>query len=401
MKKKKSQNSFDQHFLNVLMDSIPDSIFFKDLDSRFIKVNQATLKKCGLLSEDEIIGKTDFDIFKKKHAKIAFKDEQKIIKTGKPIINKEVDELWLDGSVTWASVTKIPLKDKKDRIIGTFGLTRDITDLKLKEEKIKNYTKELEEQKSLIEKNAEELRILNADISKSEAQLKKVVSTKDKFFSIISHDLRSPFTSMLGVLQMLTGDFDTLEKQEMRELIESLQNSVQNVYKLLSNLLEWASIQTGRIKKNPEAINLHELVGNIVSLYEGSKGIMFLNQVNENVFAFADKYMIDTVIRNLISNALKFSYETGKIIIKTKPADDMVIVSIRDEGIGISGKDVDDIFKIDKPVTRPGTSQESGTGLGLVLCKEFIENNKGKIWFESAEGKGSTFYFSVPVYKQD
>lgn len=384
---------FQQYLLSVMMDNIPDSIYFKDLESRFIKVNKGIMKYAGVSSEEEILGKTDFDFFGFEHADEARKDELEIIKTGKPIINKVEKENFPDGRIEWVSTTKIPLKDNENNIIGTFGMSRNITDLIEKEQKINRFAEELIElNKKLTESELK--------LKESESRLKHTVNTKDKFFSIISHDLRGPFTSMLGILEFLLADIQDMSKQEIQEFVESVHSSSQSVYKLLENLLEWSRVQTGRIENKPENILISEMIEEILKLYKSctnKKEIEFITEVDKNLFVTADKNMLNTIIRNLVLNAIKFSFEKGKIEIKTNIIDKQVVVSVRDYGTGINEADIKCLFKIDKHITRPGTSMEKGTGLGLILCKEFIENNNGKIWVESDEGKGSTFYFSLPV----
>lgn len=384
---------FQQYLISVMMDNIPDAIYFKDLESRFIKVNKGIMKNAGVSSEDEILGKTDFDFFGYEHADEARKDELEIIKTGKPIINKVEKENYPDGRVKWVSTTKIPLKDDEGNIIGTFGMSRNITDLIEKEQKINKIAEELSELNKKLTHSEIKLK-------ESESRLKHTVSTKDKFFSIISHDLRGPFTSMLGILEFLLADIQDMSKQEIQEFVESVHSSSQSVYKLLENLLEWSRVQTGRIENKPETILINELIEDTLKLYKtctDKKEIEYITEVDNNLFVIADKNMLNTIIRNLVLNAIKFSFEKGKIEIKTNIVDKHAVVSVRDYGTGINETDRKCLFKIDKHITRPGTLMEKGTGLGLILCKEFVENNNGKIWVESEEGKGSTFYFSLPV----
>ncbi len=381
------------------MENTPDSIYFKDLESRFIKVSKGTLRKFKVSSEEELIGKTDFDFFDNKHATEARDDELEVIKTGKAFDNKVEKEVWPDGRVTWVSTSKVPLKDNEGNIIGTFGITRDITSYKEAEEKIKSYVKELELNKALIEEKAKELGNVNSKLINSEKKLKKMNANKDKFFSIISHDLRSPFSSLLGLSDFLKYELGDMDKEEIQQYISTLNKSAHGIYKLLDNLLHWSSLQTGRLEYKPEELNLRELILNILQLYNSKafeKEITLTIEIAVDSIAYADNNMIDTVVRNLLNNSIKFTETGGEITITTKKTDDEIIVSISDNGVGINKKDITKLFRIEEHFTNLGTANESGTGLGLILCKEFIEKNGGKIWVESKEGKGTTFFFSLP-----
>ncbi len=392
----------DQFLLKVLMENTHDSIYFKDLESRFIKVSKETIRKFNVKSEKELIGKRDEDFFEPQHALEAKRDEQEIIKTGKSIVNKIELETWPDGRRTWVTTSKVPLKDNDGNIIGTFGITRDITDLKEAENKIKQYIRELEFNKSLVEEKADELEKLNKKLSSSETKLKQLNANKDKFFSIISHDLRSPFSSLLGFADFIKSEIDELDKEEIKQYLNTLSKSAQGIYKLLDNLLHWSSLQTGRLEYNPEKLDLKELILNIVSLYKSKaleKEISLIKNINGETYVYADNNMIDTVIRNLINNSIKFTEKGGEIVLKTISKDDKIVVSISDNGVGISSDDLNKLFKIEEHFSNFGTSNESGTGLGLILCKEFIEKNGGKIWVQSKEGEGTTFSFCLPKYE--
>ena len=378
--------ALDNYLLTVLMDNIPDSIYFKDLESRFIKVNKGIMKNAGVSSEEEILGKTDFDLFGHEHAREARKDELEIIKTGKPIINKVEKENFHDGRIEWVSTTKIPLRDSEGNIIGTFGMSRYITDLIQKEQK--------------INKIAEQLIETNEKLKESEQKLKESNASKDTLFSIISHDLRNPFGSVLNLAEFLIEDINEIPKEEIQVFATSIHEAAQSVYKLLNNLLEWSRIQTGKIDYSPREILLKEFAEAILKLYRTNlknKNINVDLDIDRNVSVYADANMINTVLRNLISNAIKFSFKGNKIFIKSEVKDDKCIISVKDKGTGISRKDIENVFKISSNKSRKGTADEEGTGLGLVLTKEFVELNNGKIWLESKEGQGTTFYFSLPV----
>ncbi|PIQ11670.1 MAG: hypothetical protein COW71_00010 [Ignavibacteriales bacterium CG18_big_fil_WC_8_21_14_2_50_31_20] len=233
----------------------------------------------------------------------------------------------------------------------------------------------------------------------SEKKLKKLNADKDKFFSIISHDLRSPFQGLMGMSELLTETYNGLSEYEKMESISSLNDSIQNVYSLILELLEWSSIQTGRMKFAPKKTNLKDAFAKVVAISEISaknKEITINDIINENVIVYADPNMIETIFRNLLANAIKFTPNNGKITISTKKQNNSIIVQIKDNGIGMKKTVLKKLFKIDENYSSLGTKGEKGTGLGLILCKELVEKNGGTIWAESELSKGSSLYFALP-----
>jgi len=361
----------EQYLIRTLMDNLPDHIYFKDEASRFIRINKAHAKMFGLNDPVQAIGKTDFDFFTEEHAAQAFEDEQTIIRTGQ-MLRLEEKETHFDRPDTWVSIVKMPLRDIEGNIIGTFGISRDITERKQVEEEMKL------ENELLIQAQAE----------------------KDKFFSIIAHDLRSPFNGFLGLTQIMADEVLFLTKDELQNIAISLRSSATNLYRLLENLLEWARMQQGLISFNPKKLELLPIVDEIIMMMvepAKRKGIEITSDISADMLVYTDNYILQTVIRNLISNAVKFTRKGGKINVSAKALDNFgVEISVRDTGIGMSPKMVDNLFKLDVQTNRKGTDGELSTGLGLLLCKEFVEKHGGKIWVESEEGKGSSFHFTIP-----
>jgi signal transduction histidine kinase len=233
-----------------------------------------------------------------------------------------------------------------------------------------------------------------------EAQLLELNATKDKFFNIVAHDLKNPFTSLLGSSELLCHNIGNLEPENIRELALILNDSAKSGYAILQNLLDWSRSQTGLLKINPERVNLRNLIHENIStlqLAATNKEILILNEVKEDFFVFSDKNMINTILRNLLSNAVKYTYKSGQVRVTTIMTTDELIVSIKDTGIGIPGELIEKLFKIDSRNSIPGTENEQGTGLGLKLSKEFVEKLGGRIWVESIENKGSEFRFSIPI----
>jgi two-component system sensor histidine kinase/response regulator len=242
---------------------------------------------------------------------------------------------------------------------------------------------------------------------------KKLNTDKDKFFSIISHDLRTPFTSLMGNTELMAEMIDQLSQQDIQEMSRDIHNQAKATHHLLENLLTWSQLQRGRIEYEPGPIELHQLAEHTVELLREvalGKQIRLEQTIEGELFIHADEYMIDTVIRNLTSNALKFTPEGGQVTLSAQqngaspPCDeetDWVQVSIKDTGVGISPEDIDKLFKIEGHHTTLGTAQEKGTGLGLILCQEMVERNGGRIWVESdgVPGQGTTVKFTVPAAK--
>jgi len=232
---------------------------------------------------------------------------------------------------------------------------------------------------------------------------KKLNTDKDKFFSIISHDLRNPFNVLLGNTQLMSEMIDKFTKEDVQQMSRSIYEQAKATHQLLENLLTWSQLQRGRIEYDPHPVNLQTLADNTISLLGGAaegKQIHLQQTIDESLFIQADEYMIDTVIRNLTSNALKFTPEGGQITLSAQNGhnDDegrWVEVSISDTGVGISPQDMELLFKIEHHHTTPGTAKEQGTGLGLILCQEMVEKNGGRIWVESEIGKGTTVKFTV------
>lgn len=496
IKRQKELIEIEQWLLSTLMRNIPDSIYFKDLESKFIRVNKSTCEKFNVNSAEELIGKSDFDIFDEEHALPAFNDEQQIIKTKIPIVNKVEKEAWKDGKVSWVSTSKLPLIDSSGNVVGTFGLTRDITELKNAQdnliaekekferllrlvpsavftvdmdrnitswnfmaEKLTGFTaqetighkcsdlavspcsdhcslfdnnipkpatnvecklRRKDEKIITISKNVDYIKdptgeIIGGiesfiDISERKEyeekireinlQLEESNKSKDKFFSIIAHDLRNPFVTLLGFTEMMIEDYFDFTDEEKISYLKDMQKTSKASHELLDNLLQWSRSQTGRIDFEPKQINLIDVVLENYQLLKKSadlKNIKLHVLVDDNVILYADENMITTILRNLLTNAIKFTPQNGSITVASNDLNkDTVQVSVIDTGIGIEPERIDKIFRIAETSSTEGTEGEKGSGLGLILSKEFVEKHGGKIWVDSSPGAGTTFYFTLP-----
>ncbi|MCX6149554.1 MAG: PAS domain S-box protein [Ignavibacteriales bacterium] len=624
--------------LRTLIDHIPDSIYSKDTACRKTIVNLTDLRYSGAKSEAEILGKTDFDFYPKELAEGFFADDQSVMQSGKPVLNKEEYVIDENGHQRWLLTSKLPLKDEKGNITGIVGIGRDITDRKYAEEEIqkrneqfkivwngsldgmrimdesgkiimvndafcnmiglerqqlegahlsvlfhksvneifdpneqnskmdvykqrfydkkiepkferelhlwdgrkvwfevtnaymefergktvvlsifrditvrkqtekalreserllkesqqigglgtyvleiatgmwtssavlddifgidKEYVRSVKGWETLIhsewrdelaqyfedkvignrsrfdkeykivrfsdkqerwvhgigelekDENGRLLRMIGTimDITERKQieliiqqqnnQLQELNASKDKFFSIIAHDLKSPFNGFLNLTKIMATESQDFTISEFAEFSLALNNSAVNLYKLLENLLDWSIMQQGKISFNLQKLNLKAIVSqNISTIMDRAKqkGISIFNQVEDSINVSADEQMINTVLRNLISNAVKFTRKDGTITVNAKSIEnEMLEISVSDTGVGISDKDLKRLFKIGEQVSSKGTEGESSTGLGLLLSKEFVEKHNGKIWVESKENVGSTFYFTLQEKK--
>lgn len=530
---KKIKTKLEQDLLNNIIESVPDSIYFKDLNSKFVKTNRANAIKLGFSNPEDLIGKTDFDIFDKENAAGAFKDEQEIIRTGKPYISTEKKEVWKDGKVTWAISHKMPTYDSEGKVIGTFGFTRDITEKKKAEivreallriseaayttsdmntlyqrihevivtlmpakniyiaiydekegvisfpyyvdefdpspvqrKPLKGMTEYimhidkavLIDERKLAELNSigqidvigtkpkiflgaplkvggrtigviivqdyeneraygederqflifvtEQIaqvieRKMNSEaIMKYAEELKQLNNTKDKFFSIIAHDLRGPFNSLLGLSEFLVSPDEDLTEKQRNEFIQEIYNLLKNEYELLQNLLQWAAMQLDKVEYKQTKINLFELVSkkmDLLSLQANNKNIAIVNNVKKDCFVLADNNMLGSIVQNFITNAIKFTNKNGAINITSTYENESVIVTIEDNGIGMTKERVEEIFRLDSTKSSTGTEGERGTGLGVILCNEMIEKQGGKLTISSEPNVGTKVIFSIPI----
>jgi PAS domain S-box-containing protein len=359
----------DSHdFLNTTINAMQEPFFVKDENHRWVILNDASIKMWGHTRE-ELIGKSDYDIFPKEQADVFWEKDDFVFKNGS---NANIEEITdSEGAIRTINTSKVLYTDDltgKKYIVGTI---HDITDIKNAESKIKVYSKELEE--------------LN--------------TSKDKFFSIIAHDLRNPFTGIFGFASVLSEEFDTLSKEEIKEYVNYIYVGTKNVYDLIENLLAWSRIQTGRVIVQPVKLDIYSEVQDaieILNVFAIKKRIKLFNTVEKNVFIKGDDNMIDSILQNLISNAIKFTNPSGTVKISSKVLKDFIEISVADNGIGMKQEDVNNLFQLGKQRSKSGTAEERGTGLGLLLCKEMIAKLNGNLFVESELHKGSTFSFTIP-----
>ncbi len=244
------------------------------------------------------------------------------------------------------------------------------------------------------------LALKNKVIEKSEQELRILNASKNKFFSIIAHDLKNPLHNVLGYSSLLYKDYERFNETERRRFATDIYHSTHSIYRLLQNLLEWSRSQTGALNFTPSDVEYHRILDNAIGVLKSlaeQKNIKINMESDPDLKIYADPVMIETVLRNLINNAIKFTPDGGHIEVNAKKINEDIIISVIDSGIGISDEDSQNLFKIDSKVKRKGTNNEDGSGLGLILCHEFINKHNGKIWVESKLGKGSEFIFTIPA----
>ena len=278
------------------------------------------------------------------------------------------------------------------------NLTRE---KRILEEKIRERTAEIAQKNISLEEQKEEIITSNEVLRKQKDELNELNAMKDTFFSILAHDLKNPFSSLYSLSELVVDNYDHMDEEEKMTLLKKINKSSELIYNLLNNLLTWSRSQRGDIDYSPEKLILSNLVDvniNLHKVHAEKKGVRFTSAVSNELLAYGDREMINTILRNLINNAVKYSQEGGGIEVRVNEKGEFLEVIVSDEGIGISEENAEKIFRIDTKYKSPGTSGETGTGLGLILCKDFAEKNRGRIWCESQEGSGTKFYFTIPAW---
>lgn len=522
----------EKNLLHTLIDNLPDRIYIKDRNSRFVICNRALAERMGKKEVSEVIGKSDFDFQLPELAEQFYRDEQEIMNSGIPLINHEEPRVMPDGEKRWNLITKVPLRDHNGKITGIVGISRDITDIKKKEARTRALNKIIrgisttanldellklvhetlseivyaencfialyepktqlfsfpyfvdkhddnpgnlslaksctsyvfrtnqsllltgEKMNELLDKgeielvgtnsaswigiplnlpsrtigvlvlqnyeqenvySEEDISFLNSigsqiafaierkmaeeEIREKNEMLQAANAEKDKFFSIIAHDLRGPLGAFMEATKILTDELPNMSGEEIREISGEMNKDASRIYALLENLLQWSRLQRGVIKFEPADQNLSPLVNNAISPLLSSaekKNVTVELNIPGDIIVNADTHMTETVIRNLVSNAIKFT-PGGKIVVSAVPDEEgLVRISVKDNGIGIPPDMAGSLFSLTSRASRPGTDGEPSSGLGLVLCREFVEKHGGRIWVESEEGKGTEFMFTLP-----
>lgn len=358
--------------LHRLLNSMAEGAYGVDITGNCTFINRSFLQILGYQNEDEVLGKHIHELIHHSYSDGSpHPPSDCIIYNTLQRINSSDDVLWRkDGVAIPVEFWAYPIE--KDGVgIGSIVTFIDITERKKAEEELRLKT--------------EQLYAANAE--------------KDKFFSIIAHDLRSPFNSLLGFTELLDKELPTMTRDQIQQIAVTMRKSATNLYALLENLLEWSRLQRGLITFNPEPILLMPkvLADTVFVMESANKKEITLNyNIPDDLKVYADDNMLGGILRNLASNAIKFTPKGGKVNISAKSLDHTVECSVSDTGIGMNKAMKENLFNMDVNTSRKGTEKEPSTGLGLILCREFVGKHGGKLWVESEKGRGSTFYFTLP-----
>lgn len=364
--KVKSENTIRK--LSAAVSQNPAAIVITDLKGNIEYVNQQFSTITGY-SYQEAIGCNPRILKAGTHSREFYKNMWNTILSGETW-NGELYNKRKDGSLFWEAATIAPILNDKNEIINIVAIKQDITAKK-------------EAELALVE---------------SQKKLKELNDTKNKLFSIIGHDLRGPIGNLKSFIELIVNDADFSDTQNLKQLLEELLSSTSTTYDLLENLLLWAKSQQNEVIFMPVDVELHQTFEMSIALIAEAakrKSITIHNQIPNNLIIHADRNMIMTITRNLISNAIKFTESGKNIYLSVLENGSSFTISIKDEGVGINPEDLKELFNPTKKHTTSGTSGEKGTGLGLLLCKEFVEKHNGKIWAESEQGNGSEFKFTI------
>lgn len=358
----------ERRLLRTIIDNIPASVYVKDIEGRKILANESEYELWGFDSEDKILGKTDADLNPAGIAAISENEDKKVLKTGEPIIGKDA-YTQIKGEEYVLMVSKLPIKDEDGEVIGLVGISVDITDRKQMEDQLR-------------ERNSE---------------LQKLYETTNKIYSVIGHDLKTPLSSILGISDLMISDIE--EEGGLAENLKIIRQSSLKMSDLLEDLLQWARLQTGDLSISREEFAPAEVIENaneLLSLSADQKGVSVELNTHDSLKVYADKQMVAAIVRNFLSNAIKFSDEGDVVTVDQQEGAEYWSISVTDEGVGISEENLDNLFDDQTHPTREGTNNEKGSGIGLRLSQELARLHNGKIIVESELGSGSVFTLKIP-----
>ncbi|MDA1015996.1 MAG: response regulator [Planctomycetota bacterium] len=380
----------EQYLLHTLMDNLPDHIYFKDLKSGFLRINRAMAHEFELPTAADAIGKTDSDFFTPEHAKAALADEQSVMESGEPLIGKAEKETWPDGRVTWVSTTKLPLRDRNGVVIGTFGISRDITDQRLAQDQLKERADEL------IRTNRE------LEVAKNDAEAAN--RAKSDFLANMSHEIRTPLNAIIGMTELV---LDTDLTPSQKEYLRIVEESGDSLLSVIDDILDFSKIEAGKLDLEPVEFALHDFLGDTMKslgLRAHRKGLELALHIDPKVpeFVCGDSGRLRQVIVNLVGNAIKFT-QHGEVLLDVVPQPDVDVAqqrtglqfTVRDTGMGIPVERQKAIFRAFEQADNSTTRRFGGTGLGLAISGQLVRLMGGRLWVESEVNQGSRFHFTT------
>ena len=366
--------AYERDLLRALLENIPDSIYFKDRKSRFLRISHQLARKFGLTDPNEAIGKSDADFFSNEHAQAALEDEDFILRTGQPIVGKTEKETWPGGQERWVLTTKMPYRDKTGQIIGTFGVSKDITSLKEAEAELAH---------------ARDLAVESAHL-------------KAEFLANMSHEIRTPMNCVIGMTGLL---LDTKLSDEQRDFAETIRTSADGLLTIINDILDFSKIEAGKLTVESIPLDLLETVENTVELFAEraeAQGLELVLRTDLDMprFLEGDPGRIRQVLTNLLGNAIKFT-ERGTVSVRVSPhphpaGNPQVRFAVTDTGIGIEADAQCRLFQAFTQADGSLTRRYGGTGLGLAISQQLVQLMGGQIGLQSTPGKGSTFWFTLP-----
>ena len=369
----------EHYLMSALMDNLPDLIYFKDRESRFIAANRSMLVRAGFRDESEILGKTDKDLYADEHADQALADERKIVETGNPIVDIEEKETWPDGRVTWVSTSKLPLRGQDGKLIGTFGLSRDMTDRKR----------------------------IESELRKSKEMAEAAARAKSEFLAVMSHEIRTPMNGVIGMINLLS---DTTLTETQRDYLNTIRTSGEALLKVINDILDFSKIESGKMPLENSPFRIRQCVEEAIDLFATQirakqLEVAYLIEAGVPANLMGDVMRLRQIFVNLVGNAIKFTAQ-GEIVINVKcehQDDDgcHLLFSVADTGIGIAPEAAGLLFQSFQQVDSSTTRRYGGTGLGLAISKRLATLMGGTMWVESKLGIGSTFFFSAVMRPSD
>jgi PAS domain S-box-containing protein len=386
----------EERYRNLFV-RVPVGVYRSTPDGKILDANPALIRILGAKDIHDLLNRNVMEFYVNPFDRISWKS---YVDNSEVAYNYEVELQTAKGANIWINDSSRAIKSTDGNILYYEGVVEDITQTKRDKQKMQELIDDLVKSKGTIEFQLGELNKLNKKLQQSERELIQLNASKDKFFSIIAHDLKSPFTGFMGLTSLLNEDIDEMEKFEIAEMAGALNKSANNIFALLQNLLNWSKVQGGLIEIKPENINLSSVFEDNLNIVRGAaeqKNISLICEFEKELIVDFDKNILDTVLRNLLANAVKFTYPGGavKLCVQELKGQE-ALISVCDNGVGMDKKHLAKLFSIDESNrTSFGTAQEKGTGLGLILCKELLEKCNSTLWVESEEEKGSKFSFTV------
>jgi two-component system sensor histidine kinase/response regulator len=375
--RKQAESALEQerYLLHALMDNLPHNIYFKDAQSRFLRINKAMAGCFGLREAADALGKTDADFFTDEHARQALADEREILRSGRPLLDKEEKETWPDGHVTWVSTSKIPLRSPEGEIVGTFGISRDITERRHAQEQLQ--------------------------AAKAAAEVAN--QAKSEFLATMSHEIRTPMNGIIGMLDLL---LNTQPTAQQRGYLNLAGQSAETLLRLLNDILDFSKIEAGKLELESVDFALRDTLGDTLRTLArraSEKGLELTYHIPPDLpdGLVGDPGRLCQILVNLVGNAIKFT-EQGEIVVAVKMesrVEDRVRLhfAVTDTGPGVPLEKQGIIFEAFRQADSSMSRRYGGTGLGLAIASHLVELMDGRMWVESQMGRGSTFHFTVPM----